>query len=146
MPSDLDNLATYLEHVADLCAVPPLAPTVAEVRDDLARSTQANFQGARAPDGTPWVPRKRPYRHPPLIDSGNLFLSAVSQLADAPPTDKGFEADPAWGPDYGSYHWFGTRNLPARPFTGWADPQADAATEKIANGAVDAIEKAAGEA
>ena len=59
---------------------------------------------------SPWAPRKKDYKHPPLLKSTNMWHGIKSKVT---------------GPDtvvvgtpykYAAYHQRGTKNMPARPF------------------------------
>ncbi len=134
MTQTLEQLQQTLEDAAAFAAHPPLTPVVEETRDNLAQETQGNFEGSHDPDGFPWADPKTPLQpagRPLLVLTGALLLTAVTQLADAPAGPTGFEADPAWGPDYGIFHDQGTVKMAARPFTGWSETAAEKASNDI---------------
>lgn len=57
-----------------------------------------------------WAPRKKNYKHPPLLKSTNMW-NGIDYKVTGP--DTVVVGTPH---EYAIYHQFGTKNMPARPF------------------------------
>jgi len=59
---------------------------------------------------SPWAPRKKNYKHPPLRKSTNMYNGITSKVTGPDTVVVGTPYE------YATYHQFGTKNMPARPF------------------------------
>ena len=64
----------------------------------------------KAPRPSPWPPRKKNYKHPPLLKSTNMWNSIDSKVTGPDTVAVGTPHE------YAIYHQFGTKRMPARPF------------------------------
>jgi phage virion morphogenesis protein len=123
-------------------------PALRQIGDDLVRTTKERFQpgNKRAPDGTPWarnspVTIARKGRDNPLYQRGHLQGSIRYQLlgqnALAVGTNRGYAAVQQFGQPKGAsgrnrrgapIPW---GNIPARPFLGLSDQDADDAVRVL---------------
>lgn len=88
----------------------------------VAAGIKDNFSGSHSPDGLPWLPLARPRRRgpgKPLWDFGILMASTTARGAQGNISiiDR---HSLVYGTNvhYASYHQYGTRYIPARPFVG----------------------------
>ena len=59
---------------------------------------------------SPWAPRKKNYKHQPLLKSTNMYNDITSKVTGPDTVVVGTPHE------YAIYHQFGTKNMPARPF------------------------------
>lgn len=57
-----------------------------------------------------WAPRKKNYKHQPLLKSTNMYNGITSKVTGPDTVVVGTPHE------YAIYHQFGTKNMPARPF------------------------------
>lgn len=89
----------------------------------IVRASQLNFSRSSDPEGTPWLPLKRPRRRTkgrdlPLRDTGLLLASVVG---GARHVERITDAELLFGTnlEYAGFHQFGTRFIPKREFLGF---------------------------
>ena len=59
---------------------------------------------------SPWAPRKKAYKHQPLLKSTNMWHGIKYKVTGPDTVVVGTPFE------YATYHQFGTKNMPARPF------------------------------
>jgi phage gpG-like protein len=122
---DLNQLADYLDGLADVLEKPNLAPIESKVQAVLQHDIHQNFAGAHAPDGSPWPPLKnpnKPYPHEPLMLTGNLLSAALVAAGRSVVEGTTIRLpDSSVLPAYGLYHRVirrGKLRFPRREFYG----------------------------
>lgn len=121
---DLDPLEVMFEQVVSAMADPDLSPAWFNFFVDATEEWTNNFISSRAPDGSTWAPlkRRRPTGHDqgrrPLIDTGSMFASVVSDGAGHFETISKSEAEIGSHDPKVEFHQYGTKHIPARPFFG----------------------------
>ena len=123
------DTALLRRRVADMAAVLQKNPEAAfdEVGQILAASTVLRFERGAGPDGEPWEPSRRALEEggQTLVDSARL-RNSITHVASADGVDVGTNVL------YAAIHQFGSgdlekpKNIPARPFLGLDDDDADA--------------------
>lgn len=123
----LEQLPTWAKGLADDVLHASLERPLKACAATISAATKGYLQSSRGPDGQPWAPLKHPRhgkRHKgssakPLLDSGLLRASASAKGA-AGHVEVISAGTLTYGTnlDYASFHQFGTRTIPARPFQG----------------------------
>lgn len=113
----------------------------------LVTATKECFHGSHDPEGHKWKPLKHPRRkkggrkytavaaQAPLIDTGTLWRSVGAGSGSVDVTGR-FHFEYGTNVKYAAFQNDGTRTIPARPFLGITDKQADQFADVIANAVV----------
>lgn len=131
---DLQQIHHWLDAQARAAARPDISKPLKVIRVLVIAEQKEHFARGEAPDGTPWLPLKRPRRRPrdrrksrragtdkPLRDTGLLMASVSARGVNT------IDVMTATGLEFGSslnyagFHQHGTRHIPARPFLGLSD-------------------------
>lgn len=129
---DFSELAAWADHVTDYLEHYDGHDVLESLRQPLAESVAANFQGAHDPSGLPWLPVKRRVPPPPLIVTRNLMLSAIEAAWHSVTADNALSIDTTLLPFYWEYQQYGTGTIPARPFLGFSQEFYDLASDLMA--------------
>ena len=108
---ELETLTVQLSGAAgrDLSAL------TAELAQQTVDQTNRRYDQRRAPDGTPWPPRKDSLPHPLLEKSGRQRRSIQVRALQEHEATIGTAGVP-----YAVVHQYGVDPVPARPFLGWS--------------------------
>lgn len=134
---DVEPVLAMLDATAAAMADPDLSPAWFNFFVDATEEWTNNFISSRGPDGKTWEPlkRRRPIGHNqglrPLIDTGAMFASVVSDGAGHFETISKSEAEIGSHDPKVEFHQYGTKHIPARPFFGMS-PELDKLLENRA--------------
>jgi Phage virion morphogenesis family len=138
---DLSELEAELRSMNIDPATADWTRTSGRTRRLLADETARRFDQERGPDGRFWAAlaesTKRRKTNPKKLQEGGLLKAAASSLeaTRALRTGEGLTVEQSMGtlPFYGPFQNDGTRDIPARPFFGISEAQADRVTELVAD-------------
>ena len=110
-------------------------PVIAAVGEKLKEGFTDNFAKSRAPDGTPWAPRKSKKAKNPLLILTAAMIRSVGTTAPGHIESYGDDAGILGTSDFkAGFHQFGTRYMSKRPFLDVTEQVLDQCTEIVANG------------
>lgn len=121
---DASPVVETLKNIMSAMTDPDFSPALQAWIPDLAETWTDGFVSSRAPDGSTWKPlkRARPKGHNtarrPLIDTGEMFRSAVSDGANHIEQVTKNTAEIGTSDRKAAFHQYGTKHIPARPFIG----------------------------
>lgn len=133
---DLDKLGTFLNGEAERLVHLDYSQPLRKCAYILSADLKEGFVHARAPDGSPWKPLKRPRKKgtrnkgkgsrrrssttsQPLWDTGRLVASmgaGTDHVQQVTSDSLVFGTNVSYAP----FHQLGTRTIPARPFLGFS--------------------------
>lgn len=135
----LRDLAKQLGHDVDIL---DFRQPLAVCKNLLVTATKECFHGSHDPEGNKWKPLKHPRRkkggkkytavaaQAPLIDTGTLWRSVGAGAGSIDVTGR-LSFEYGTNVKYAMFQNDGTRTIPARPFLGITDKQADQFAEVI---------------
>jgi phage virion morphogenesis protein len=98
-----------------LSNVDDMTPAFNAIGEHIASLVDLNFRDVSDPYGAPWLPLKKPRKHPhntddrPLNDTG-VLKNSITQHPTAGSVTIGTNVE------YGKHHQFGTQHIPQRAF------------------------------
>lgn len=136
---NLEEFSAALARMGRTAAEIDYGPALNAVSVYLAARAKNSFDMGVSPDGAPWLPLKRPRSRrrdkrakggtgqKPLRDTG-LLMASVQGRAGVRGSVKvmgRLSVEQGTSLPYAGYHQFGTRHIPARPFLGVTEKDAD---------------------